>query len=139
MTELQTANRFRSGVLARSAWRCVLADETCDGRLEGHHIITQQRLRKLAERGHLTGDLREAIADTRNGIALCRSHHHRVERGSLSLSRDDLPEPIEAFAEDFGCGAELSDRYGRSTDPDRPEATPPARAFGELRQRRGRS
>lgn len=139
MQTSQPSMRFRSGVLARSAWRCVLADETCDGALEAHHVIKRQTLRKLAERGDLRGDLADALEDTRNGFAVCRAHHHRVERGSLMLRRDDLPTSVEAFAEAFGCAAELTAHYGASSDPDRPAATAPSRTFGELRQRRGRA
>lgn len=128
---------FRAGTLYRSAWRCSLADETCDGRVEAHHIITRQTLRRLAELGLLTGELELALGDDRNGLALCASHHHRVERGSITLTRDDLPEVVEGFAEDYGCAAELDAKYGTSRRPDeRPVARAAARRFGELRQRR---
>ena len=126
--------RFRAGVFARDSWRCLFHDEgDCDGRLQAHHLIPRQTLKALARRGIIEpAKLDEAIADARNGIIVCESDHAlKVPR----LKRDDLPERVESFADDWGVAAELDSFYGASTDPDRPVATPAPRVFGALRQR----
>jgi hypothetical protein len=51
-------------VKKRDGWKCKLADSTCKGQLEAHHILSWI--------GH--PDIRYKL---KNGITLCHAHHPR--------------------------------------------------------------
>jgi hypothetical protein len=76
----------------------------CDGDLEGHHIITQQQLRKVDA-------TEEQRWDVRNGMALCERHHRRhtraLERVPFHLLRLEAFE----FAEELKVGWLLAKYY----------------------------
>lgn len=48
----------------RDGWKCKIANEDCEGRLEAHHILRWQ-------------DHPELRYDLNNGITLCHAHHPR--------------------------------------------------------------
>jgi len=48
----------------RDGWKCKIADETCDGRLESHHILNWIEYPELRYK-------------INNGITLCHAHHPR--------------------------------------------------------------
>ena len=66
-------------VKKRDGWKCRIADENCDGRLEAHHILNWIEY----------PELRYQI---NNGITLCHAHHprKRAEEKRLSPYFQDL-------------------------------------------------
>lgn len=48
----------------RDGWKCRIANESCDGRLEAHHILNWK-------------DYSELRYQVNNGITLCHAHHPR--------------------------------------------------------------
>ena len=81
---------------------CVMAPDGCDGDLQAHHIITQQKLRQVGR-----DDLRW---DVRNGLTLCERHHRRHTRALARVPFELLrPEALE-FADEVGLAWTL-DRY----------------------------
>lgn len=96
--------------------RCALRDSdghTCGGRLQAHHAIPVQTLKRLhaqAARGAsmvgirseweqrlANADLDELIADSRNSDVLCELGHRQVELGRFSLAPHSA---LRAFAAD---------------------------------------
>ena len=80
-TKLKTSNthkydiRYREwarGIKMRDGWKCKLADSTCRGRIEAHHIYPWAKY--PAKRYDVT-----------NGIALCRHHHPRKRDDEIKL------------------------------------------------------
>lgn len=98
--------------------RCALRGRpghTCGGRLQAHHSIPKQTLKRLhaqAVRGaSMTGirpeweerlagvSLDDLIADGRNSDVTCEIAHRQLELGRFTLA----PHPaLEAFAADYG-------------------------------------
>ncbi len=64
---------WRKAVKNRDGWKCRIADERCDGRLEAHHILPWSEF----------PDLRYKI---NNGITLCHFHHPRKKEDVAKLS-----------------------------------------------------
>lgn len=80
---------------------CALAHRSrCDGHLEHHHVISKQRIRNALGRGSVVAE--SAVADERNLLPLCRTHHHLVTVGALHLREAELPGEVFAFATDYG-------------------------------------
>lgn len=87
----------------------------CDGRLEEHHLIPQQRIKrehKSAVAAHRRGGpqpwgLARALGDRRNLVRICKRHHELVTNHILWLEREDLPAGAWAFAAELDevCGA----------------------------------
>ena len=71
----------------------------CDGRLDAHHLIRQQVLRRKAPE--------EARMDPRVGVALCDRHHTLVTRAMVRLRRDEVPAQAWAFAAQYDLRDEL--------------------------------
>ena len=103
---------------ARSAWartarrqRCVM----CGARApRGHHVITQQQLRKLPGMGDPIRS-ESILWDRRNLLALCdrchARHHSRFLPVPLSVVLQRCPE-IVRFASEHGLTWYLSREYG---------------------------
>lgn len=113
-----TANeRHREDAFRIHGHRCALAGapgHTCGGRLQAHHSISKQTLKRLhaqAVRGaSMIGirpewekriavvDLDDLIADGRNSDIVCELGHRQLELGRYTL----LPHgPLRAFAADY--------------------------------------
>jgi len=60
-------------VKSRDGWKCRMADDTCKGRLEAHHILPWAKF----------PELRYQI---NNGITLCCHHHPRTRAAEVGLS-----------------------------------------------------
>jgi hypothetical protein len=114
--------------------KCVLADGECAGRLEWHHAIKQQRLKRKFPLGAYFGKglgwqpvtrfgllqdwyvgypikpLDEILGDTRNRVWLCSHHHEKVTNGRLKV---ELPESVWEFAAEFGLTAQLENDLAR--------------------------
>ena len=61
------------GVKNRDTWKCRIADNNCDGKLEAHHILPWSKF----------PELRYQI---NNGITLCHFHHPRKMDDVIKLS-----------------------------------------------------
>ena len=108
------ARRKPAEVIMADLWRqglgpCALLavpGHECEGRVEGHHAITRQALRK---RG-----LDEFQWDRRNRVALCDrahlSHHTRAQ----PLPRELLPASVFGFADELGLLWLIDRVYGVS-------------------------
>jgi hypothetical protein len=117
---------------------CVFAGKDCAGRLEWHHAIKQQRLRREFKYGArrdsiyhrpnglwvpahrvapvtqtLYGQrtLDDILGDTRNRIFLCSHHHELVTNGRLKV---EIPESVYEFAREFGLEAQLENDLRRA-------------------------
>lgn len=116
-----------------SGSKCALADKGCRGRLEWHHAIKQQRLRREFKHGayswlgkwrplprpalqsnvypHLARlSLDDILGDPRNRIWLCSHHHELTTNGRLEV---ELPEPVWEFAREFGLVGALENDLAR--------------------------
>jgi hypothetical protein len=108
----------------------------CSGRLEWHHAIKQQRLKREFKHGAViwldpgssqrwvpafrTNAVREDTAfrrtldsilgDTRNRVWLCSHHHELVTNGRLE---PPLPDEVWEFADEFGLTAQLENDLAR--------------------------
>jgi hypothetical protein len=107
----------------------------CAGRLEWHHAVKQQRLRREFPVGawRLThGDvtwkrieprwpvppivpnevvsLDDILGDPRNRVWLCSHHHELVTNGRLDVA---LPRSVWEFAREFGLDAQLENDLAR--------------------------
>ena len=74
--------------------RCLREGPQCDGRLDLHHVIYQQTLRKHGHAG-LTGDFR-------NMVVLCRFHHEQHHSRFRPIPAALLPEEAWEFADELG-------------------------------------
>jgi hypothetical protein len=59
-------------VKKRDQWSCRLADSTCEGRIEAHHILPWSEFPEY--RYELT-----------NGISLCHRHHPRTRTDEMEM------------------------------------------------------
>lgn len=114
---------------------CALASKDCAGRLEWHHVIKQQRLRREFKYGafeiptwqltaaseqvwspaHRYADpdlsLDSILGDTRNRIFLCSHHHELVTNGRVKV---ELPDSVWEFAREFGLEGMLENDLRRA-------------------------
>jgi hypothetical protein len=111
---------------------CQLQDGSCGGRLEWHHVIKQQRLKREFRFGawripsdetwrpydrrdnqvpfKLRKTLDQILGDERNRVWLCSAHHERVTNGRLEAP---LPDSVYEFAAEFGLTAQLENDLAR--------------------------
>lgn len=84
--------------------RCVACDldtAMCDGQTDAAHLVSQRQLK-----AHYSGDeLTRILADDRNVVALCRTHHGLMDRGFLRLPEEVMPLGFPAFLREFGFEA----------------------------------
>lgn len=110
--------------------RCAFAGPDCEGRLEWHHCLTKNRLKRMFPYGgsREPGDrqwypisrlgpgtqtipLTEILGDARNRVWLCSHHHELVTNGRLKV---ELPESVWEFAREFGLAAQLENDIARA-------------------------
>jgi hypothetical protein len=111
---------------------CQLQDGSCGGRLEWHHAIKQQRLRRefryggvwaqgrfwpgsryapvTESRYGLLVTLDDILGDERNRVFLCSHHHELVTNGRLE---PPLPDEVWVFAREFGLTGMLENDLAR--------------------------
>lgn len=61
----QAVRRWRSKVWKRDNYKCRIADNNCNGKIEAHHILSWR-------------DFVELRYEVNNGITLCHAHHPRA-------------------------------------------------------------
>lgn len=66
-------NEWRKSVWLRDSYKCKIADENCEGKIEAHHILDWTNY----------PELRYQI---NNGITLCHAHHPRGRENEAKLS-----------------------------------------------------
>lgn len=81
---------------------CPAEGGECRGRLQGHHIIAKQALKK---RG-----LRLYLFDLRNRLTVCEGRHQQHEKALHRIPRSLLPAAALAFAEELDL-LHLIERY----------------------------
>lgn len=95
----------------------------CDGRLQNHHAIKQQTIRRLMApaRPHMMLDdelrvikaaLAKALRDPRNSLSACKRHHALWHNGRIRVSRGDIPSELEDFAAEYELVFELDRQFG---------------------------
>ena len=97
---------FRNAVVTRP---CVLISLDCEGRLEAHHVIAAQKLRRIGRE--------DLTTDPRNGMPLCERHHRRHTLGYAAIPFEFLPEEAVEFAEELGLRWWLVRRYPLGSTP----------------------
>lgn len=120
---------------------CAAFSPECHGRLEFHHAVRQQRIKREFPHGAwrarsgafkrqqawhpiprstLLSDiaidpefaaLSDILGDTRNRIWLCQAHHERLHNKRFEL---ELPESVLEFAAEFGFTAALENDARRA-------------------------
>lgn len=113
---------------------CAAFSPECHGRLEWHHAVSRNRLKRQFPRGawrygngaepfspvprglRVEGHIQlrlldEILGDTRNRIWICSFHHERLTNGRLKV---ELPESVHEFAADFGFTAALENDARRA-------------------------
>lgn len=105
--ERTARRRFYDQVLERDDYACLRRHEGgCSGPLDAHHIIAAQTLR--AHTSTLPAERRiEATFDPRNGITVCRAHHHRLTVRADRLTRGEVPPDACDFAREWALGHAL--------------------------------
>lgn len=113
---------------------CQFANEDCAGRLEWHHVVKQQRLkrefrygawrhpgeatyrpigrhgvRSIHETEHLS--LTQILGDPRNRVWVCSFHHERISNGRVKV---ELPDSVWEFARAFGLEGMLENDLRRA-------------------------
>jgi hypothetical protein len=83
----------------------------CEGRIDFAHIgFTEHWLHKAPTGPKLT---KKQANDPRILRPVCRHHHHRFDFGRLDLTRSQIPESVEEYAEEFQLTARLDRDYPR--------------------------
>lgn len=80
----------------------------CSGPIEGHHLITQQSLRK---RGHS-----HDVWDIRNGLGVCQRAHRRHTSAKERIPYEKIPQEAIEFAREIGVEWHLDRYYPRLGD-----------------------
>lgn len=83
---------------------------SCDGQLDGHHVLPKQwlksefsRLRVIPTRDVLgAATLSDWLNDPRNGILVCRRHHDLLENARIAIDPESLPPCVVEFAAELG-------------------------------------
>ena len=86
---------------------CVFHGVDCRGRLQWHHVVPQQRIKRLHKSvvaayrrgGPKPWACSRAITDERNRVWLCVYHHGEVEAKRLYV---DPPGSVLEFAREYG-------------------------------------
>lgn len=129
--ELERDDRLRE-YAPKASPQCALAGEGhCLGRLEWHHAVTKDRLKRAFPHGAIIDyherprryipasrmwspdpdvTLDAILGDTRNRVWLCGAHHEKVTNARLAV---DLPESVWEFAREYGLDAPLENDIAR--------------------------
>lgn len=93
-------------------WLCGLLRQECDGPPydKAHIGFTEHWLSKAPTGPKLT---KEQANDPRILRWVCRPMHHRLDFGRLDLTRSQIPESVEEYAEEFKITARLDRDYPR--------------------------
>ena len=115
--------------------KCVLANSECRGRLEWHHAVKQQRLKREFKYGAVwkirdakwipcshydpvvysqegfARSLYDILGDPRNRIWLCSAHHEKLTNARVQVP---IPESVWEFCDEFGLRAMLENDLARA-------------------------
>jgi hypothetical protein len=98
-TDPALAAAWHAAVVHRGA-RCLVCGVR--GRLEGHHVLSQQAIRSYARTLRLsTAETQRILWDSRNGVAVCVGCHARHTNAVERVSRRLLPAFVFAFVEEL--------------------------------------
>lgn len=92
-----------------TCWFARFFDDPCDGRVDLCHVGLQKQTLRQA------GLTEEQVWDPRIWRYGCRHHHERSHWPSFRLTREQLPESVEQFADDHGLGHRLERDFGPRT------------------------
>lgn len=107
---------YREARKMRRAWLgcevCPPEERDPNAWLEIHHVISQQRLKRLA-RDRKMPEMRklDLLTDPRNSIVLCRPCHHRHTVRNETLPLSSIPPAAWDFARELGLKDELIKEY----------------------------
>ena len=106
---------------------CFWGHGRCVGRVQKHHVIPRQELRKrhagATHSQQLRLDppelkpLRTWIADERNIVGLCFHHHQQLTNARIYLRRSMLPSGIDDFASETGLDWFLVKHFPKEEQP----------------------
>lgn len=77
----------------------------CEGRVQGHHVVSKQALRRHG--------LHEHLWDVRNRLAVCARRHERHTTLSAPIAYGLLPSSAIEFAAELGLEWWLDRHYPR--------------------------
>ncbi len=109
--ELRESAAWRQLVLARGPWLRAAGEWPVHEALsmQAHHVVPQQTLR---DRARIIGvPAPELLWDGRVGVAVSKRRHERHHSGHEPIRRDELPEQVFDFAEEYGLGWYLDRHY----------------------------
>lgn len=73
----------------------------CDGPIEAHHLIPQQRIKHMPRSKVPTALKAAMLRDPRNGVPLCRKHHHMVTIKARFIPAELVPPEAIEFAWEY--------------------------------------
>ena len=74
-----------------------------DGNYDRAHWVPQQRIKRaLKSRGYSTAEIADALWDPRIWTPACRAHHTRLDSLFIVLERDQYPDSVAEWAEEWG-------------------------------------
>jgi hypothetical protein len=117
-----TPLEWKRAVIDRDAG-CVVHHD-CEGRLQAHHVVTQQHLRKR--------DL-DCAWDRRIGVTVCERAHGRHHSAHERIPYDALPSEVVSFVGELGLDWYLERYYADAPIPELQEDL--ALATGRARRR----
>lgn len=87
-------SRLARELFRRNVGPCVMGPDECEGRVEAHHVVTRQTLRKHGL------EIEEWNVDNRMG--LCERHHDRHHARSQPVQMELVPGVAVDFAFELG-------------------------------------
>lgn len=102
--------RKPASVIEADIWRegltgcevCENEGTACRGPIQGHHVVSKQKLKRLGHTDHLL--------DKRNRLGVCEHRHEQHTTGHKPIPRWALPASVFEFTEELGLTWYL-DRY----------------------------
>lgn len=91
---------------------CAMCGETDGTKLQGHHVISQQHLRREARARGIDEDV--LLWDERVGMSLCETCHNRHESRFAPVPYEKLTEAHLEFAEEMGLVWLLENCYPKA-------------------------
>jgi 5-methylcytosine-specific restriction endonuclease McrA len=105
--------------LARRWWESVAKNKPCavcgrPDRVQGHHVVSQQAIKKVARRfGY---DVLALLWDPRNGIPVCERCHSAHTGAKKRIPLAVIPASAFEFADELGLRWQIERDYPRLAD-----------------------
>lgn len=106
VAERQTYRCWGCVLAPHERWKCL---HRSDGRIDAHHLVAQQTLRRELDEQ----SLHAALRDGRNGVLVGRYHHGTLESRYMRAHWEDLPACTLEFAAAYGLLWVLERNYPR--------------------------